>query len=201
MDAISSASGPGFRVIHFSVQPNHVHMLVEARDTRSLGLGIRGLIIRTAKAINGCLGRKGPVWIGRYHQHVLRTPREVRNGLSYVLQNWKKHVEAARGVDPCSSGPWFDGWRNLACAAPADTPASVPAVGHSPTSHPSAGVPCQSISSPVAAPRTWLASVGWRRHGLLSLDEAPASGKRGDTRGGKRGGRQRPGSGRPAPLG
>jgi hypothetical protein len=28
--------------------------------------------------------------------------------------------------------------------------------------------------SPVAVARTWLAAVGWRRHGLIGLNEAPA---------------------------
>lgn len=148
-DALAAASRSDFRVLHFSVQTNHLHLLVEAHDTHALSRGIRGLVIRTARAVNRVLARHGPLWKDRYHQRVLKTPREVRHGLVYVLQNWKKHVDAARGIDPCSSAPWFDGWSGHPAAQPTD------------------------VRTPVAAPRTWLAAKGWRRLGLLALTEAP----------------------------
>src|SRR5437867_3946747 len=84
----------------------------------------------------------------RYHARALRTPREVRNALVYVLQNWRKHVPGARGVDARSSGRWFEGWRTPVERIPA--------------------------SPPVVPPRTWLAAVGWRKLGLLHVDEGPA---------------------------
>src|SRR5262245_27169932 len=77
----------------------------------------------------------------------LRTPREVRGALVYVLQNWFKHARGAQGVDPMSSAAWFDGWRN-------PPPRPVGAV-------------------PVRAPRTWLARVSWVRHGRLDINERP----------------------------
>jgi REP element-mobilizing transposase RayT len=147
--AISAASGQAFRVVHFSVQPDHVHLLVEADSTQALARGVRALVIRVARAHNRVLDCRGALFADRYHQHALRTPLEVRHALLYVLHNWKKHVENARGIDTCSSGPWFDGWSE-------------------PQPAPPAGVP-----SPVAAPKTWLVAKGWRRHGLLSLSEAP----------------------------
>ena len=105
------------------------------------------LAIRVAKAINRALRRRGHVWDGRYHSHALRSPREVRNAIVYVLQNARKHIRGARGLDPRSSAAWFDGWRGF--------------------------VPIPLIGAPVVAARTWLASVGWRCHGLLDPREAP----------------------------
>jgi hypothetical protein len=112
---------------------------VEADDRNTLARGISGLVIRLARAINRALGRSGALWSDRYHARALRTPREVRAGILYVLQNWKKHIRGASGIDGRSSGPWFDGWAE-AMARSAHT-------------------------SPVARSRTWLGAVGWQRKG------------------------------------
>src|SRR5207245_318842 len=82
----------GFRVTHFSVQGNHVHLMVEAEDKHSLARGMQGLAIRMAKALNRLMERKGKAFSDRYHAHVLRTQREVRNALAYVLGNFARHA-------------------------------------------------------------------------------------------------------------
>src|SRR5262249_9125783 len=109
--------------------------------------GCQGLAVRIAKAVNRALGRRGAVWGDRYHARWLRTPREVRAALVYVLQNWRKHVPGARGLDPRSTARGFEGWRR----AP----------------------PRPAGPAPMRAPRTWLARVGWLRHGRLGVDEGP----------------------------
>lgn len=99
----------GFRVVHFTVQSNHLHLSVEARDAMALARGIQGLSIRIAKAFNRVLGRRGPVFADRYHAHALRTPTETANAIAYVLGN--SHVHAARrgrpirldAIDPLTS--------------------------------------------------------------------------------------------------
>jgi REP element-mobilizing transposase RayT len=103
------------RVIHYSVQGNHVHMIAEAADRASLSKRMQGFTIRLAKALNGMMGRRrGRVFAERYHLHVLRSVRETRNAVRYVLLNHVKH--AAQGgrvgitIDPFSSGPWFHRW-------------------------------------------------------------------------------------------
>ena len=146
-DALAAASGPRFRVLHFSVQADHLHLVVEADGPTAFERGVRGLAIRVAKAVNRVLGRRGNVWSDRYHGRLLRTPREVRNALVYVLNNFRKHIRGARGLDPRSSARWFDGWRRW----------------HAGMIEP----------SPVARAGTWLARVGWRRHGLVDADECP----------------------------
>ena len=52
----------GFRLIEFSVQSNHLHLLCEARDRRALARGLQGLLIRIARGLNRLLGRRGRVF-------------------------------------------------------------------------------------------------------------------------------------------
>ena len=146
--ALADGSRRGLRVLELSVQSDHVHVIVEAVDVRVLSRGVQGLAIRIAKSVNRTLSRHGRVWADRFHSRALRTPREVRNALVYVLMNRRKHCAGERGLDPCSSAPWFDGWRN-AVATLADR-------------------------SPVVRARTWVAAVGWKRFGLIDRDESPA---------------------------
>jgi putative transposase len=144
--ALSAACREDFRVVHFSVQRDHVHLIVEANDATALSRGMRGLAIRCALGVNRALGRCGALWSDRYHARALATPRMVRNALVYVLQNARKHL-ALLGIDPCSSARWFDGF--------ADTK------------------PASLSEPPTRLPRTWLLRVGWRRHGLIAQDEGP----------------------------
>jgi REP element-mobilizing transposase RayT len=92
------ATRPDFRVVHFSVQRNHVHLVVEAAGSRALANGVRALSIRLARGMNALMGTRGPLLDGRYHAHVLRTPAEVRNALRYVIGNHASH--AARRGEP-----------------------------------------------------------------------------------------------------
>ena len=99
----------GFRLVHFTVQSNHVHLIGEAHDAIALARGIQGLSIRIARAVNRALERHGKVFADRYHAHVLRSPTETANAIAYVLGN--AHIHAARrghpirpdAIDPLSS--------------------------------------------------------------------------------------------------
>jgi hypothetical protein len=132
--------------VHFSVQSNHLHLVVEAQDEDALSRGMQSLSHRFAHAVHRALGTSGGVFADRYHAHALRSPREVRAALVYVLQNWAKHGPGGQ-FDPRSSAQWFDGWRE-----------PPPRGGDSPI---------------VATPRTWLVTVGWRRYGLIRPNERP----------------------------
>jgi putative transposase len=124
-EAIRKAHKLRFRICHFSVQSNHVHLLVEAKDRQALSRGVQGLAIRLARAANRVLGRRGKVWADRYHRHDLATPREVRQAIVYVLQNARKHQPGFTGLDPFSSARWFTGWCHTQARAPAEGPAPV----------------------------------------------------------------------------
>jgi REP element-mobilizing transposase RayT len=109
-DAIALAQRPGFRVVHFSVQRDHVHLVVEAADNAALSRGMKGLSVRLARAYNRRQRRRGTVWSGRYHARELTSPRQVRRVLVYVLQNWRKARPWERALDDKSSAAWFSGW-------------------------------------------------------------------------------------------
>ena len=147
-----------FRVCHTSIQRNHLHFLIEANDKAALSHGMRSLAIMAARAINRVLGRNGKVFAYRYHETAVSSPRQMRNALSYVLNNWRRHDEdesseaAHRAMlDPYSTALSFRGWREAEQFA-------VPA-GYEPL--------------PSAAPETWLLRVGWERRGKISAFEVP----------------------------
>ncbi len=156
--SIAAAHRDDFRVVHFAVLANHVHLVTEASGAASLARGMQGLAIRVARTVNRRLARRGQVFAERYHARALRTPREVRNALAYVLHNARGHAAARRQrlaatwIDPCSSGPWFEDWRH--------TPAPPPWLRD-----------LRRRPCPTAPARTWLLSTGWRRHGAIALDE------------------------------
>src|SRR5438045_9539043 len=79
--AIAKTARSWFRIVHYSVQADHVHLLVEANDQSSLSRGVMGVTIRLARAVNAALNRRGHVWADRYHARALRQTREVRIGL------------------------------------------------------------------------------------------------------------------------
>jgi REP element-mobilizing transposase RayT len=158
----------GFQVVHHSIQSNHLHLVVEASDRRALSLGLRGLLVRIARALNRLWGRRGSVFADRFHERALRSPREVRQSLVYVLQNARKHGIGYRGADPCSSGDWFDGWED-ARAVEGNMVAGC--AGRS-----TAIEWQQALRLSMSAARTWLLSIGWKRCGLIHTRESPRPG-------------------------
>ena len=98
----------GFRLVHFSVQGNHIHLIVEAPDAVALGRAMKGLEVRMARSLNRVMDRRGPVFADRYHANLLPSPRQTWNAVRYVLENWAVHAvregePAPRGVDPYCS--------------------------------------------------------------------------------------------------
>ena len=153
---------PGFRLVHYSLQGNHAHLIVEAHDREALGRGMNAIGARLARAVNRAAGRTGRVLSDRYHHRALRTPREMHRALRYVLLNSRRHDAKARAgsaalvrLDPASSARWFDGWKRSVTPTAAGK-------SNAPPKRPS-----------VARPRLWLVTVGWRRYGLLDPADVP----------------------------
>jgi hypothetical protein len=148
-----------FRLCHYAILNDHLHFVAEAHSRAALSRGLQGLLVRIAKALNRLWSRRGKVFADRYHDRILRTPREVRNAIRYVFQNARKHAAAGRevavpaAIDTYTSAPWFDGFRETITVR---------------------GL--EAIVRPVTDARTWLLTLGWRRHGLLSVHELPATG-------------------------
>src|SRR5688572_31880329 len=78
-----------FRIVHVSIQSNHIHLLVEADHKRALANGVRAFMIAAAQYLNALTGRRGTAFAGRYHATQLTTPKQVRHALAYVLNNWR----------------------------------------------------------------------------------------------------------------
>jgi REP element-mobilizing transposase RayT len=164
---IVTAKREDFRIVHLSIQRDHVHLIVEADSKCALSKGIRGFAISAARQINKAITarggdrRTGRVFADRYHACSLTSPRAVRNTLAYALCNWRHHGEDrapfARTwkVDPFSSGAVFPGWKELE-SSPFFWPL------------PSAYHPLI-----VFHPRTWLLCNWHRFHPLISVREVP----------------------------
>jgi REP element-mobilizing transposase RayT len=117
LEAIRARSG--FRVVHFSIQSNHVHLLVEAHDRVALSRGMQALQIRAARALNLAQGRRGRVFADRFHARILRTPTEVANVRGYVLENLAVH-HARSGDDRFVEDKLTSEWMPT-CASPPTT--------------------------------------------------------------------------------
>ena len=159
-----------FRVVHFSVQLDHLHLIVEASTKTALARGMQGLAIRIAKQINVLVGREGKVWADRFYSRALTSPRTVHHAIGYVLGNFRKHAHPGTHpfryrIDPYSSAPYFAGFVELHGFAPRElapqrelplTPRGVPP-------------PKFDAETPCLHANTWLAKIGWKRGGLLTL--------------------------------
>ena len=121
MAQIRRANSRFWRIVQFSIQATHVHLVVEIENETELARAMKGLGVRVAKSVNRVLRRKGNVVSGRYHVHPLRTPREVRHAVAYVICNAHKHRAISSGWDPWSSAAWFDGWSSPSGRGPIDT--------------------------------------------------------------------------------
>jgi putative transposase len=142
-----------FRIVEFSVQKDHVHLIVEADDNEALARGMKSFSVRANRLYNSALGRmRGRVWGDRYHRRDLTSPRQVRNALVYCLSNYKKHYGITSGasrIDPCSSARWFDGWTAIRKQ--------------------------EAVPRPTEPPSTFLLRSAWRKHGLIHPGERPAA--------------------------
>lgn len=177
----AAQSRPGMRLVHFSIQSNHLHLIVEAQDELALARGVQGLLVRVARALNRCWARAGKLFADRYHAHVLRTALEVRRALVYVLQNARKHGLVLRSVDAFSSGAWFEGWAELPglrqrLQGIAKRLRGLVDAGNR-EREPCAENPWTTAQAArggiVERARTWLLASGWRRHGAIQLLERP----------------------------
>ena len=155
---IAAAVRRGVGVVEYSIQHDHVHLIVEADDRLRASRGMQLLFSRIAFEVNRIERRHGKLFHDRHHRRALTSPRQVRNCFIYVLFNDRKHAatfaELTRlegWIDPCSSARWFAGWDPRAQPPP-------------PTDEP----------SPLARPKTWLAQAGWKRAGgPIRFNELP----------------------------
>ena len=168
---LTTARREDFRIVHLSIQRNHLHLLVEADHKSALSSGMQGFQISAAKHLNAAIShnkpgprRRGPVFPDRYHAEIITTPTRARHALNYVINNWRKHsedrVEMARTwkIDPFSTAIMFPDWEEYGEQAFLwrGPPSYDPLV--------------------VYQPRTWLLREGYKRGGPpISVREVPSA--------------------------
>ena len=158
-DSLRQASTrPGFRVVHYSIQEDHVHLIVEAAGKTRLANGMKSVGARFARCVNRTFGRRGAVLKERFHHVVKRTPTEVRRALAYVLLNVRKHYRQRRKRIP----PVVLEVRRVVVRP-------VGAEGR----RRRVGMRIAGRAREVAEAGTWLLDIGWRQIGLIDPAEVP----------------------------
>jgi REP element-mobilizing transposase RayT len=148
--------GEDFRVVHVSIQANHLHLIVEAANKHALHRGMQRLAIRAARALNAAFEQTGKVFAFRYQAKQIKSASYARNAIAYVLNNWRRHGEDRRRgemsmpFDRFSSGASFAGWVDNERLHRSDEP-----------------------RLPVSPPRTRLLRFDWQWHGLIDPLEVP----------------------------
>jgi REP element-mobilizing transposase RayT len=164
---VTAAVRERIRIVHLSIQHNHVHLLVEAEDKQALSRGMQGFQISAARNINTALAvdgrrRRGSVFADRYHAVAITSPTQAHHALSYVLSNWRKHGEDQKDlartwlVDPFSSAISFPDWLEL------DGREWM--------------WPIRESYDPliVRRPQSWVLAEGWKKCGPLSCRDVPS---------------------------
>jgi REP element-mobilizing transposase RayT len=147
--------GDDFRVVHISIQRNHLHLIVEASNKQALRRGMQRLGIRAARALNEAFGREGKVFAFRYQAKQIKSADYARNAISYVLNNWRRHGqdryngEMSMPFDRFSSASSFTGWASRMSDRSAE-------------------------ELPVSQPRTQLLVFDWQWFGLIDPYEVRA---------------------------
>ncbi len=168
---LTTARREDFRIVHLSIQRNHLHLLVEAEHKGALAAGMQGFQISAAKHLNAAVSkdrpgprRRGAVFPDRYHAEIITTPTQARHALNYVINNWRKHKEDRSDVtrswkiDWFSTAVMFPGWAEYA---------DEPFMRRGPPSY---------DPLVVYQPRTWLLREGYLRGGPpISVREVPSA--------------------------
>jgi REP element-mobilizing transposase RayT len=161
----STGTRDDFRIVHISLERDHVHLIVEASDRVTLAKGMYVFEMVAAKLLNKVVTRetgrlrRGRVFCDRYHPVVITSPKQMRNTIAYVLNNWRRHKQDDGAdsmfwdVDYFSSGATFTGWKERH-----GTPRPLPH-GYQPL--------------PVRSAQSWLLSTGWRKAGSISMYARP----------------------------
>jgi len=119
----------GFALLHYSIQHDHLHLMVEVKNRRKLSKGLQALGIRLAKSLNSMWRRKkGHVFAERYFALALEGWRQIWRTVRYILNNGRKHGSwrIKNQPDPFSSGRWYLPWSQLDIRRPMRSPPVMP---------------------------------------------------------------------------
>ena len=131
-----------------------------------MATGIKAFEISAAKRLNAEIShrrgvrRKGQVFADRYHARAIRSVRDIRHSLAYVLNNFRHHRLSGPTLfdgklDWFSSAVFFPGWKERTT--------------------PQIHVPANYDPPKVSLPRTWLLAHGWKRAEPISAWDVPGT--------------------------
>jgi REP element-mobilizing transposase RayT len=101
--AILRARLAKLKIIHFSMEHDHVHFYVECESNEILSKGMKALGVSFAKKINKYFKSRGQVYKTRFHLRILKSASEVKNVLNYILKNGIKHRRTKSVFDEYNS--------------------------------------------------------------------------------------------------
>jgi REP element-mobilizing transposase RayT len=152
-----------FRIIHLSLEGDHVHLIVEATSHQALAGGMKAFECSAAQRLNRCIGRRGRVFVTNYFARVIKNPTQALRVMSYVLNNWRKHKQSRRyecanwQVDYFSTAPSFTGW------------------ARSPDADCSHDFGWSYEPMPATEPTHFLLEKGWKLVGGIRFDAVPST--------------------------
>jgi putative transposase len=87
-------------LIAYTIMPDHVHLLVEIEDVKSLSEFLQNFKTHSSKKIKDLIGKRdGPVWQRGTMDHCIReslSNADFENHLNYLFYNSQKHL----GISP-----------------------------------------------------------------------------------------------------
>ncbi len=101
--AVCKARIKGLAIVHFSIQKDHIHFLIEAKSNQEISKGMQSLMLSMSKAISFLTNKTQGIFKDRYHLSLLTNPTLIKNALYYVLRNGQKHQVSRYPHDPFSS--------------------------------------------------------------------------------------------------
>ncbi len=112
--AIVNSQKYDLKILHFSVQSNHIHLIIEVESSEILTSAMKSFCRTLSGKIRANSKHKvSKIFKHRHHTHTLKTPREVKLALKYVLMNGAKHLEKLPFIDLFSSSSLFQQWAQL----------------------------------------------------------------------------------------
>jgi REP element-mobilizing transposase RayT len=85
--SFTSNHGSAYKLIEWTIMPNHIHILIRLLDDTPLGSIIQKWKGSTSFQINNLLQRTGSLWAPDYHDRYIRDHDHLQNAIAYIHNN------------------------------------------------------------------------------------------------------------------
>ena len=99
-EVLRHGDGTKYRLLAWSIMPNHVHALIEVEQADSVAQIVHDWKSVSAHRINRCLGRKGALWQPEYFDRYVRDPNHFHSVVAYIQAN--RGIESGERTDLCA---------------------------------------------------------------------------------------------------